>query len=144
MSKAFTRESDYDPSIEVVARPRDPLPAGVKNYITPAGAAALRQELRALMDTARPALLRQIRDLVASDRRNGRAHREAKHRLRQVELQTVWLEERIASLEIVDAPGSDEDRIRFGATVTVADEDDGQQELAHRTASTRPIRPTDL
>lgn len=38
MTKAFTKESDYDPTAEVVARPLPVLPSGVKSYFTLAGA----------------------------------------------------------------------------------------------------------
>ena len=44
MSKAFTKESDREEEDERDAP--DPLPAGLKNYITPAGLARLQDELR--------------------------------------------------------------------------------------------------
>ena len=48
MSKAFTKESDGDEDDEPGL---PPLPAGIKNYITPAGNARLRAELMELIDT---------------------------------------------------------------------------------------------
>ena len=47
MSKAFTKESDEDLD-EVIPEPRDVLPEGVKNYVTPVGAKELQDNLRKL------------------------------------------------------------------------------------------------
>ncbi len=68
VSKAFTRESDQD---EPVVLPlRTPLPPGVKNYITPAGAARLQAELARLEaqppSPEREARMRQLREIVGS------------------------------------------------------------------------------
>lgn len=122
MNKAFTKESDYDPTLDVVARPRNPLPAGVKNYITPSGASVLRAELRQVGE-ARTELLQQIRQLAARGLEEDDARRDAKRRLRQVEGHSAWLEERVASLEVVEVATGDDDRVRFGAEVTVSDEE---------------------
>lgn len=43
MSKAFTKESDDELDEDLPDEP-DPLPAGLKNYITPAGHARLLEE----------------------------------------------------------------------------------------------------
>jgi transcription elongation factor GreB len=87
VSKAFTKESDQEEG--EVLPPRAPLPPGVRNYITPAGARRLRDELASLQ--AAPA---------------GR-----ERRIRQ-------LQEIISSLVIAETPG-EPDVVRFGATVTV-------------------------
>ena len=52
MSKAFTKETDVDD--DELTLPA--LPAGGKNYITPAGFARLRDELLDLIDNERPKL----------------------------------------------------------------------------------------
>ena len=51
MSKAFTKETDASDEDELVL---PALPAGGKNYITPAGYARLRDELLDLIDNERP------------------------------------------------------------------------------------------
>ena len=53
MNKAFTRESDAadDDDADPAALA---IPAGVKNYVTPAGYARLRAELLNLLDVERP------------------------------------------------------------------------------------------
>lgn len=121
MNKAFTKESDYDPTLDVVARPRDVLPPGVRNYITADGAARLRGELRELVDEVRTAIAAQLSELAADGRREDPAHADARRRLREVDRQIVWLDERIQSLEVVDPGVGDPDRVRFGARVTVLD-----------------------
>jgi transcription elongation factor GreB len=91
VSKAFTRESDQEE--EVVLPVRAPLPPGVKNYITPAGAQRLRDE---------------VARLQASHGERSPSHES---RIRQ-------LQEIVASLVIAEPP-SEKETIRFGATVTV-------------------------
>ncbi len=51
MSKAFTRETDAEDDDEAQL---PALPAGGRNYITPAGYARLRAELMGLIDVERP------------------------------------------------------------------------------------------
>ena len=45
MSRAFVQESDENLRDDDVPAIKDPLPIGVKNYMTPEGAERLRQEL---------------------------------------------------------------------------------------------------
>ncbi|MBA3818052.1 MAG: GreA/GreB family elongation factor [Deltaproteobacteria bacterium] len=94
MSKAFTKESDDAPD-DVIHRRGVPLPEGVPNYLTAAGARALRAEL----DAAPP----PPRALELEDR------------MRE-------LAEHLAAAEIVEPP-LDRERVGFGAAVTVEDED---------------------
>jgi transcription elongation factor GreB len=67
MNKAFTRESDADESEgdDEVAAPA--LPAGAKNYLTPAGYRRLRGELMQLLDGERP----KIVEIVSWAAKNG-------------------------------------------------------------------------
>ena len=57
MSKAFTRESDL-PEEDLEVEPQ--VPGGAKNYITPAGHARLKSELKALVEAERPELIRTV------------------------------------------------------------------------------------
>ena len=127
MNKAFTKESDYDPTLDIVARPRDVLPPGVRNYITASGAARLHAELRELVDEARPAVTTELSELAAAGRREDPDHADAKRRLREVDRQIAWLDERIQSLEVVDPGKGDPDRVRLGARVTVLDGNDDER-----------------
>src|SRR5258708_1243412 len=55
MSKAFTREGDEAPDEELDADEANPIPAGAKNYLTPAGWKRKRHELPWHVKTERPA-----------------------------------------------------------------------------------------
>ena len=57
MSKAFTKETEPD---ETRADDVDTLPAGVKNYITPAGFQRLQDELRELKTVERPTVVETV------------------------------------------------------------------------------------
>jgi transcription elongation factor GreB len=88
MSKAFTRESDDEP--ELLPPVRAPLPFGVKNYVTPAGANQLRERLAEML--ARP------------------------EKTPLVEARVRQLEEVIPTLVVADPP-ADKSVVRFGAEV---------------------------
>ena len=106
MSKAFTRESDDAPELPVTPR-RSALPPGAKNYVTPAGERAMREELDRLLQLERPAM-------AGTDP-------EAKQRLQQIRQRILELQQSLQSAEVVPPPGEGApgDRVRFGATVTV-------------------------
>ena len=101
MSRAFVKEGA--PEAPVVVPPRPPLPAGVPNYVTPAGLAALRAE-KAALEAERAALA----DTPEAARDRERLTGRLRH-----------LVERIAVSKEVDPARMDRDDVRFGATVTV-------------------------
>ena len=103
MSKAFTSEETEE--APVVVRPRAPLPPGETNYVTPAGLAALTEELRGL-DEAWPRLS------IPERQARGRAQLEA----------------RLASAVVVDPKLQPQDEVRFGARVVIQNSSG-----AHRT-----------
>lgn len=105
MSKAFTSE---ETTLEVVVPPRAPLPEGVPNYVTARGLALLREERRAL-EAERAVLERGPEE--------GRAAALAAWSARLAEL-----DQRLASAREVDPPPAPANVVRFGSTVTVADE----------------------
>lgn len=122
MSKAFTRENDNAPD-EESEEPISPLPQGVKNYITPAGADCLRQELKTLLNTERP----KIVDVVAWAASNGDRSENAdyiygKRRLREIDRRIRFLTKRLEIAEIIDPAAQRSDRVVFGASVTVRGE----------------------
>lgn len=106
MSRAFVRESDDRPELPI-ARQASALPAGAKNYLTPAGASRLREELRQLLEDQRPKLVGATYDL------------EAKRKLLSLDQRVQQLEASLQSAEIVPLPTDAQDVIRFGATVLV-------------------------
>ena len=85
MSKAFTKETDGDDS-EDGAPALPPLPPGGRNYITPAGYAALRAELMQLMDHERPQVVEAVHWAARNgDRSENGDYLYGKKRLREID-----------------------------------------------------------
>jgi transcription elongation factor GreB len=121
MSKAFTRETDGadDDEVQLPA-----LPAGGKNYITPAGYARLRAELMELIDNERPKVVEVVHWAASNgDRSENGDYLYGKKRLREIDRRIRFLTKRLEIAEVTDPSvhhGSDQ--VFFGATVTYADE----------------------
>ena len=128
MSKAFVRESDDDDEVE----PSLKLPAGVRNYITPAGHARLKNELEHLVKRERP----QVVEVVAwaasnGDRSENGDYIYGKRRLREIDRRIRFLTKRLDVAEVVDPLRQGRnDQIFFGASVTVADSDGSENTYA--------------
>lgn len=124
MNKAFVREDagdDEDDLPEGAA----PLPAGSKNYITPAGYERLRTELMHLIDTERPEVVGIVSWAASNgDRSENGDYLYGKKRLREIDRRIRFLTRRIEKAEVVDASlQGDNDQVFFGATVTYANQD---------------------
>ena len=121
MSKAFTRETDGDEDDDVQL---PALPAGGKNYITPAGYARLRTELMTLIDQERPRVVEVVHWAASNgDRSENGDYLYGKKRLREIDRRIRFLTKRLEIAEVTDPSvhhGSDQ--VFFGATVTYADE----------------------
>src|SRR5438874_3157536 len=117
MSKAFVRQdADSDDDIEAAA-PRSP--AG-KNYITPAGFARLKSELKHLAEVERPAVVKTVAWAASlGDRSENADYLYGKKRLREIDRRVRFLIKRLESAEIVRSSGRDTDQIFFGARVRV-------------------------
>ena len=101
------------------------------NYITPAGYAVLRREYEALFGTERPALVETIAWAAGNgDRSENGDYIYGRKRLREIDRRLGWLAKRMKAAKVVD-PAAHRDRSRawFGATVTIADEDDNERVL---------------
>ncbi len=124
MSKAFTRESDADDDDEGL-EPSLQLPAGTKNYITPAGYQRLRDELEQLWKVERPALVQTVAWAASNgDRSENGDYIYGKKRLREIDRRIRFLSKRLDHAEVVDpAQRGDCDQVFFSATVTVCGED---------------------
>src|SRR5204862_3109591 len=116
---AFTREGDAaEQEIEVEAR----VPEGPKNYITRAGYARLRSELKALDEVERPELVKTVGWAAANgDRSENADYLYGKKRLREIERRIRFLVKRLEIAEVVDPRDQEQDRVFFGATVTYCD-----------------------
>lgn len=121
MSKAFTKESTSDDDDDLAL---PPLPAGGKNYITPAGYARLRAELLDLMDNERPKVVEAVHWAARNgDRSENGDYLYGKKRLREIDRRIRFLTKRLEIAEVTDpALHHGSDQVFFGATVTYADE----------------------
>ena len=101
-----------------------PLPAGGKNYITPAGYARLRAELLELIDNERPRIVEIVHWAASNgDRSENGDYLYGKKRLREIDRRIRFLTKRLEIAEVTDPSvhhGSDQ--VFFGATVTYVDE----------------------
>ena len=99
------------------------------NYITPAGYKALREEYDALYAGERPKLLETIAWAAANgDRSENADYQYGRKRLREIDRRINFLSKRMKDAKVTDpAQQPDRTRVWFGATVTLADEDDKER-----------------
>jgi len=120
MSKAFTRESDED---EQELPESDAAPAGTRNYMTPAGYARLKSELKRLVEVERPETVRVVSWAASNgDRSENGDYIYGKRRLRELDRRIRYLMKRLENSEVVDPRDQDRERVFFGATVVYADQ----------------------
>jgi transcription elongation factor GreB len=101
------------------------------NYITPAGYAALKAEYDVLLSGERPKLVEVISWAAGNgDRSENGDYIYGRKRLREIDRRLGFLAKRMKAAKVVD-PMQQPDKARawFGATVTVADEDDNERTL---------------
>ncbi len=126
MSKAFTRENDSADEDELSL---PALPAGTRNYITPAGYARLRAELLQLIDHERPKVVEVVHWAASNgDRSENGDYLYGKKRLREIDRRIRFLTQRLEIAEVTDPSvhhGSEQ--VFFGATVTYADADGAER-----------------
>lgn len=116
------------------ARPRSKEPAAdgekapapiEKNYITPAGYKKLTEEFDFLRSKKRPEVVGALADAAAEgDRSENAEYIYRKRQLREIDRRLRFLSKRLDHIAVVDPREQKRrDRVFFGATVTVADED---------------------
>ena len=114
MSKAFVRESEDDGE----APELEPGPPPAKNYISPAGYARLKAELKQLVETERPEVVRTVSWAAKNgDRSENGDYLYGKKRLREIDRRVRFLIKRLEAAEVVDSAGRDSDQVFFGSTV---------------------------
>ena len=99
------------------------MPAGTKNYITPRGFQAMRDELRQLRRVERPKVVEVVSWAAGNgDRSENGDYLYGKKRLREIDRRIRFLLKRLEIAEVVDpAQQKNHDQVFFGATVTYAD-----------------------
>lgn len=116
MSKAFVRESEDDGD-DVSGAPEPRAPGG-KNYITPAGFARLKAELKHLVETDRPEVVRTVSWAAKNgDRSENGDYLYGKKRLREIDRRVRFLIRRLENAEVVHSAGRGTDQVFFGASV---------------------------
>jgi transcription elongation factor GreB len=128
LSKAFTKESESGDDDDEPIVP--PLPGG-KNYITPLGYRALRDELLQLIDEERPKIVDIVHWAASNgDRSENGDYLYGKKRLREIDRRIRFLTKRLEIAEVVDPSvhlGSDQ--IFFGATVSYREDGDVERTI---------------
>jgi transcription elongation factor GreB len=131
MSKAFVSDdtaSTLEPDLP--AGPTDSS-GDRKNYMTPAGAAALRKEFEHLKFKERPEVVKVVEWAAGNgDRSENGDYLYGKRRLREIDKRLGYLSKRLENLLVVDPREINSDQVRFGATVTIRDEDDRERVYA--------------
>ena len=120
LSKAFTKEPDGAQDEEF--EPEAEQPQGLKNYITPAGYARMKSELKHLLDVERPEVVGIVHWAASNgDRSENGDYIYGKKRLREIDRRIRFLIKRLEIAEIVDTKGQQQEQVFFGATVSVRD-----------------------
>src|SRR6266568_913314 len=118
MSKAFVKESQVAPEEEEPSQAA--IPAGGKNYISPAGFARLKAELKQLVEIERPEVVKTVAWAAAlGDRSENADYIYGKKRLREIDRRVRFLIKRLEAAEIVQSAGRDTGQIFFGAKVKI-------------------------
>ena len=134
MSKAFVKEDDQDQGGELESSgdfasdadqdEDEPKFRSGKNYITNRGFDRLRAELHELLHVERPKLVEVVAWAASNgDRSENADYTYGKKRLREIDRRIRFLQRRMDIAEIVVPENQKGDRVLFGATVTVLDEE---------------------
>ncbi|MEW5726409.1 MAG: transcription elongation factor GreA [Pseudomonadota bacterium] len=92
--------------------------------MTPAGLVTLEEELKTLKTVERPAVIRQIAEAREhGDLSENAEYHAARERQSFIEGRVAELEDIISRAQVIDVSQLSGDQVRFGATVTLADED---------------------
>jgi transcription elongation factor GreB len=122
MNKAFVKEVDNDDEEEFGT---PPIPAGVKNYLTPEGHRAMKTEFLKLIDVDRPEVVSIVSWAASNgDRSENGDYIYGKRRLREIDRRIRFLTKRLDIAEVVDPSvhfGSDQ--VFFGATIEYENQD---------------------
>lgn len=133
MSKAFVNEDsaseeELDGDIESAeneAEEGKALPRGSKNYMTSKGLERLKAELHELLSVERPKIVETVAWAASNgDRSENADYIYGKRRLREIDRRVRFLQRRLDTAEVVDPSKQTGDKVLFGATVTVRNEEE--------------------
>src|ERR671922_598902 len=101
MSKAFVKDNDAAGDDDLPDEPG--LPAGVKNYITPQGAARLRAELQQLVRVERPSVVETVSWAAGNgDRSENGDYIYGRKKLREIDRELAHLARRMKAAKVID------------------------------------------
>lgn len=101
------------------------------NPITPAGISALRARYDHLLGTERPQIVEVVSWAAGNgDRSENGDYLYGRKRMREIDRELAFLARRMKAARVIDPARQEErDRVLFGATVEIADEDDNRRTL---------------
>lgn len=98
------------------------------NYITPQGYQRLLDELNQLLHVERPEITKLIQWAASNgDRSENADYLYGRRRLREIDSRLRFLNSRINDAVVVDPSQTKSDKVQFGATVTVSDEEGNEK-----------------
>lgn len=95
-----------------------------KNYITPQGHKKLIDELEQLLRVERPEVTKLVQWAASNgDRSENADYLYGKKRLREIDRRVRFLSQRLDAAQVVDPSQTQSEKVQFGATVEVHDEE---------------------
>ena len=106
-----------------MSRYRPPRPPSAK-YITAEGEKAIKAELHQLWKVERPVITQSVSEAAAQgDRSENAEYIYGKKRLREIDSRVRYLSKRLEEMTVVSKPPTNQNKIYFGAVVTLEDQD---------------------
>lgn len=94
------------------------------NYITPEGFEKMRAEYSELLNQERPKVVETVTWAASNgDRSENADYQYGKKRLREIDKRLHFLQKKLESSEVIDPKSIQSDKVVFGATVTLEDEE---------------------
>ena len=102
-----------------------------KNYMTPFGFKKLRDELNHLLKVERPETTKVVQWAASlGDRSENADYKYGKKKLREIDSRIRFLTKKIDSAVVIDPISIDTEKIQFGATVIVEDQEGEEKEFS--------------
>ena len=99
-----------------------------KNYMTPQGFRRLQDEFTYLTTIDRPETVKVVQWAASlGDRSENADYQYGKKRLREIDSRLRFLKKRLDNAEVVEPADGSGEKVKFGATVTIEDEEGEQK-----------------
>lgn len=99
-----------------------------KNYVTTAGFKVLQEEFKLLKTKERPEVVKIVEWAAGNgDRSENGDYLYGKRKLREIDRRLGYLAKQLDRAEVVDPTNVNSKQVKFGATVTIRDEDDNEK-----------------